>query len=134
MHEPIAQRLSRFTPDATGLDRDALLFAAGRTSARPNRIWQALAGTFFAAQILTLVVLWPRPLPQPEKPASLPPPLFAAPPRTPSTGEAGELWSIHRQMYESEGNYVPPATPGELLAPPDPPLRAFQGNSTFQEN
>ena len=39
MSEPILERLSRFTPDAGGLDRDALLFAAGRESARPNRGW-----------------------------------------------------------------------------------------------
>ena len=37
MSEPILERLSRFTPDAGRLDRDALLFAAGRESARPNR-------------------------------------------------------------------------------------------------
>ena len=43
MSEPLAERLSRFTPDGSGLDRDALLFAAGRASARPNRRWVALA-------------------------------------------------------------------------------------------
>ena len=39
MSEPILERLNRFTPDAGGLDRDALLFAAGRESAaaRPVR-------------------------------------------------------------------------------------------------
>jgi hypothetical protein len=41
--EPVVERLSRFTPDAGGLDRDSLLFAAGRASARPNRPWVALA-------------------------------------------------------------------------------------------
>ena len=43
MSEPILERLSRFTPDAGRLDRDALLFAAGRSSARPNRGWKTLA-------------------------------------------------------------------------------------------
>jgi hypothetical protein len=60
MSEPLAEHLSRFTPDPTGLDRDALLFAAGRASARANRKWQALVGTLALSQVLTLVLLWPR--------------------------------------------------------------------------
>ena len=39
MSEPIVERLSRFTPDAGRLDRDSLLYEAGRKSARPNRAW-----------------------------------------------------------------------------------------------
>ena len=34
MSEPFAERLSRFTPDGGGLDRDALLFAARTRSVR----------------------------------------------------------------------------------------------------
>src|SRR5436309_7303171 len=60
MTDPLGERLSRFTPDGTGLDRDAVLFAAGRASARPNRRWMALAGALAASQLLTLVVLWPQ--------------------------------------------------------------------------
>ena len=60
MSEPLAERLSRFTPDAGKLDRDALLFAAGRASARPGRRWMALAGALAASQLLTLLFLWPR--------------------------------------------------------------------------
>ena len=36
MSEPFLERLSRFTPDAGGLDRDALLFAAGRALRPPE--------------------------------------------------------------------------------------------------
>ena len=61
MSEPSLERLSRFTPDAGGLDRDALLFAAGRSSARPNRGWMALASLLTGTQALSLVLLWPRP-------------------------------------------------------------------------
>ncbi len=60
MSEPLAERLSRFTPDAGKLDRDALLFAAGRASARPGRRWMALTGALAASQLLTLLFLWPR--------------------------------------------------------------------------
>ena len=63
MSEPFVERLSRFTPHAGGLDRDALLFAAGRGSVRPNRGWIALAALLANTQVLSLVLLWPRPTP-----------------------------------------------------------------------
>ena len=63
MSEPILEHLSRFTPDAGGLDRDALLFAAGRNSVRPNRGWATAASLLAATQALSLVLLWPRPSP-----------------------------------------------------------------------
>jgi hypothetical protein len=59
MSEPFIERLSRFTPDAGGLDRDALLFAAGRASARPNRRWMGLSAVLATTQVLALVALWP---------------------------------------------------------------------------
>ena len=59
MSEPFAERLSRFTPDGSGLDRDALLFAAGRASVRHNRRWRVVAGGLAASQLLTLLLLWP---------------------------------------------------------------------------
>jgi hypothetical protein len=61
MSESIVERLSKFTPDASGLDRDALLFAAGRNSVRPNHGWVTMASVLAATQALSLVLLWPRP-------------------------------------------------------------------------
>ena len=87
MSEPLAERLSRFTPDAGALDRDALLFAAGRASARPGRRWKALAGALAASQLLTLLALWPHTPPtaspvEPSPPVAVePPPLSPADPR-----------------------------------------------------
>jgi hypothetical protein len=52
--DPLIRQLSRFTPDGSGLDRDALLFAAGRAAARPSRRWQVLAGALAASQLVTL--------------------------------------------------------------------------------
>ena len=60
MSEPFLERLSRFTPDAGGLNRDELLYAAGRDSARPNRGWKALASALAATQALSLVLLLPQ--------------------------------------------------------------------------
>jgi hypothetical protein len=63
MSESILERLSQFTPDASGLDRDALLFAAGRNSVRSRRIWMTLAFLLATTQALSLVFLWPHPNP-----------------------------------------------------------------------
>jgi hypothetical protein len=84
MSEEFLERLSRFMPDAGGLDRDALLFAAGRGSARPNRGWITLATLLLNTQALSLVLLWTHPTPPaasyavpvavvPEPPATLDP-------------------------------------------------------------
>ena len=89
MSERFLERLSRFTPDASGLDRDALLFAAGRSSARPNRGWVTLASLLAGTQALSLVLLWPHPNPPagasavpvatvPGPPAALEPPASGA--------------------------------------------------------
>jgi hypothetical protein len=119
-----AESLSKFTPDATALDRDALLFAAGRASARPNRRWQAAAATLAACQLLTFVLLWSRPAP-PGVPV-----VATSPTDTPAairpTERAGpaSLWELRAQAVASEGA-LPVAAPVDDLVPPDPPLRAF---------
>lgn len=56
----MTDRLARLTPNAAGLDRDALLFAAGQRSARTSRFWPALAGALAIAQVATIFCLWPR--------------------------------------------------------------------------
>jgi hypothetical protein len=123
MSEPFAERLSRFTPDAAGLDRDALLFAAGRASVRPNRRWQILAVVLAASQLLTLVSLWPRtpppslpaPLAESEPPAAAPAPL----PRDPFSLEA-----MRERVLSNGDDWTAPPSDEPMVAP-DPPLRAF---------
>jgi hypothetical protein len=70
--EPSLERLIGFTPAAGGLDRDALLFAAGRRSARGGRGWMALAALLGGTQALSLVLLWPQPHPAPTLPMATP--------------------------------------------------------------
>jgi len=126
MSEPFAERLSRFTPDASGLTRDALLFAAGRASVRPSRHWQALAGVLAASQLLTLVCLWPR---APQSPPHETP--FVAsessrPDRMPMPAAKPDPseWRVLRQrMQDADLEYSPPR--GEPTGPQDPPLRGF---------
>lgn len=60
MSEAFIERLNRFTPDAGGLDRDTLLFEAGRASARPNGAWMGLSAVLASTQLLALVFLWPQ--------------------------------------------------------------------------
>jgi hypothetical protein len=124
MSEPLAERLSRFTPDATGLDRDALLFAAGRASLRPSRRWQAIAGVLAVAQLLTLVCLWPGTPPQqsPHPPIVqshdlvIPPDEFV-----PESFSGGALRAGTLSM-----DLVQPEPIGdERMVPPSPPLRVF---------
>lgn len=126
MSEPLAERLSRFTPDAAGLDRDALLFTAGRASVRPNRRWQALAAALAASQLLTLVCLWPRTPPSPtEIPFIASEPFRDHPaPVAVSDSDPSELRALRQQMMETDLDYTPP-TSDEPMAPPEPPLRAF---------
>lgn len=52
-------KLAKFTPTAGTLDRDAVMFAAGKASVRSGKIWPALAGLLAMSQLATLVFLWP---------------------------------------------------------------------------
>jgi hypothetical protein len=121
MSEPLAERLSRFTPEGSGLDRDGLLFAAGRASARPNRRWVGLAAALAASQVLTLVSLWPSaktPAPAPPAAFALPGPSDAPPPPRDPAG----LAALTERLLASEGDWPPPADTGPLMGP-EPPLR-----------
>lgn len=127
MSETFAERLSRFTPDATGLDRDALLFAAGRASVRPNRRWPALAGVLALSQVVSLVCLWPQ---SPSSPPSEAPVIARKPSRPdpapmPAAGpNPSELRVLRQRMLEGDLDYSPPRS-DELMAPSEPPLHAF---------
>jgi hypothetical protein len=129
MSQPFPERLSRFTPDAGTLDRDGLLYAAGRASARPNRGWIALAAVLAVTEVLTLVLLWPSPTPPV---AQLPPPAVqpAAPPAPPEpptsdSPDSPGVWSVRHNLLESEpGDRPEPANPVTVIDS-GPPLRAF---------
>ena len=76
--DPLTDALARFTP-AAGLDRDELLFRAGRASNRTGRLWRGAAVLLLATNATTLafwlsspaqpgVVVETRPAPIPEHP------------------------------------------------------------------
>jgi hypothetical protein len=127
MSEPILERLSRFTPDAGGLDRDALLFAAGRASARPNRGWMTLASLLAGTQALSLALLWPPSSPPVGKStvtiAGAPAP--SAAPEPPATGASADtgLWSARHGLLRPEAVDHPAGDVTFIES--EPPLRAF---------
>jgi len=123
MSEQFAEHLSRFTPDGSGLDRDAVLFEAGRASARPNRRWLALAGTLAACQLLTLTLLWPRPAALTDNVAKTPP--AVAPGRAPEVTPAeGSLAVLRERALATDGNLPASETLTHVVAD-EAPLRAF---------
>ncbi len=84
MTDPLAT-LSKFTP--VGPNRDDLLFAAGRASARPSRRWKWATGFLAVTQAVTLALwLWPKADPTPvpiPAPVVTPDPEPSAPPAPP---------------------------------------------------
>jgi hypothetical protein len=122
MSEDLTKRLSRFTPDGRGLDRDALLFAAGRASVRPSRRWATVAGALAACQVLSLVLLWPRPVPPPDPLAKGPTPPAVA--RAASTADPAQLGALNRRLLQPGTDDLPPPAPVDALASADPPLHA----------
>jgi hypothetical protein len=131
MSESFLERLSRFTP-ASGLDRDALLFAAGRASARPSRPWMALGGTLAATQLVSLVLLWPHASPQAQRPMASTRPAENVEISVPAT-EASSLWNLREKALASDGDLAAlPPTRGSATA--DAPLRAFTAGSLDRFN
>jgi hypothetical protein len=128
MSEPFLERLSRFTPDAGGLNRDALLFAAGRNSARPNRRWMSLAGLMAGTQVLTLVLFFWPPSTRPGSRVAVK--LVTPPAQTvifePQATEAvtsSGVWTTRQSLLDLEAEDRPPET--VTLIDSEPPARAF---------
>ena len=126
MSEAFLERLSRFTPDAGGLNRDELLYAAGRSSARPNRGWMTLASLLAATQALSLVLLLPpaRPLPSGVSVArGIPVPEPPAREKVASILVRPGVWSARHKLAELDAEMRPA---GDVtLIERGPPLRAF---------
>jgi hypothetical protein len=129
MPEPFIERLSRFTPDAGGLDRDALLFAAGHGSARPNRTWIALAAALAVSQAVSLVLLWSPAAPSAASltapPAAMPPPLPTPESPAPASSDDSSLWLARHSLLESDRDDRPAPSRSGTFVDGGPPLRAF---------
>jgi hypothetical protein len=126
MPEPIVERLSRFTPDGSRLDRDALLFAAGRASVRPMATaWSAAVGALIACQLVTLVLLWPQ-AKTPFTPTDNPPRIveLRAVDVAPIPADSSAIWTLSQSALRSETCDLPRGIAVDKLVAADPPLRA----------
>jgi hypothetical protein len=119
----VTDRLARFTPSADGLDRDALLFAAGRRSARASRLWPVATALLVVSQAATFVALWPREratAPVVPAAATPPPAEFTLPPASPDP----DVWSAGSRFEVVQG--PAPVQAGEFVSS-GPPLTAGSG-------
>jgi hypothetical protein len=127
MHEPLAESLSRFTPDSGGLDRDTLLFAAGQASARRStKSWGVLVGVLSACQLLTLVLLWPESKLPTRIVVNGPTPVVDAPIIDPvvHAPDSSSLQALTRRAMESADGDLPGEVSTESPVIEPPPLRA----------
>jgi hypothetical protein len=112
------RRLAGLTPAA--VDRDAVLFAAGRASAPSPRWWRRTCSLLLAAQAVTLGLLLtgrPGSPPAPPSPVTPTPSSPADPPTSPPDP------SSYLVLLRSWDDPRPPAAPGGS-ADPRPPLTA----------
>ncbi len=122
-------KLSRFTP-VTALNRDEMLFQAGRASVRPPRIWKWLVGGLTLSQSVTLAAwFWLTPITSnPVVPTlvveATPLLIPETPPRAPAslTPDPSSYLELSRRMTDDG---FPRSAPGpNETGPVSPPLTA----------
>src|SRR5581483_231977 len=111
--DPVARTLARFTPTAAGIDRDELLFAAGRASAPGPRWWKRATAALLVTQATTLTA-WLRPAPDRPPAPALAAPAAPEPPPAPAPLPPNSYGAFVRAVG-ADG--LPPSAP----APGDPP-------------
>jgi hypothetical protein len=141
----VERRLSDWRPAGDGLDADAMLFTAGRASARPSLFWPALAaclaltsaglGAWVAAERterLALVRQLHGPTPAPAPAVTLP--------RPPAEGPVAPDSYLASQRALEEGLDAWPARPGPQAAGPTeerrpaaPPWRVGQRDGLLDQ-
>ena len=60
-HDPLIDRLAQFNPASSSIDRDAMLFAAGRASGSGAGRWKVVASVLAMTQTVLLVVWFASP-------------------------------------------------------------------------
>ncbi len=121
--DPLIRQLSKFTPNSGGLDRDAVIFAAGKASGKPSCRWKALAGTLALSQVMTLgLFLWPANASI--TPVTVQPTFVAAesqmPPET-KNDDLRKYWQLREQLLSDDGT-LPPLELYDSAWADEPPL------------
>jgi hypothetical protein len=128
MSGSVPEPLSRFTPSSGRLDPAAVLFAAGRRSARPNRGWVALASVLAGTQALSLALLCLHPTPHvvdlPGPSAQAPAPMSPEP-ETTEEPDSTSLWQARHSLLEADPAGRPPSAGTVTTIDSEPPLRGF---------
>ena len=114
--DPVFDKLARFSPSAGGLGRDAILFAAGRASARSRRLWPAIAGVLAVTQTITLALLLmppsPREIPTNNQTPAASPPAVELQPEYQNDG-AIQVWT-DPDRWPQEAPVADPAPPAPV--------------------
>ncbi len=119
MSEDVMGKLGSFTPAA--VDRDALLFAAGRASAKPSQFWKFATAALAVSQCITLG-LWFAPK-RTEEPSAVPEVKIVEPDEPPTVApDPYSLFALARGGEPKRADFT--------AGPSRPPLTAF--SSHFQ--
>ncbi len=112
MSDDLTRTLSRFTPCAT-LDRDTIIYQAGRASVPSPLRWKTLCAMLALSQVLTLLFVFVRPerSTPPAPVITPPPPSFVPVPGLTAWRDRLSLDPLAPLAYEID------------LFPDDPPLR-----------
>jgi hypothetical protein len=110
-NDPLVAKLIQFNPAASTIDRDAMLFAAGRASAPRSQGWKALAGILACSQA-AMIALWFSVTPS-GIPSNQPLVPVAPWPVASSSDEA----TVHALALDSYGNLMHEAASGKLPTP-----------------
>ncbi len=124
--DPTLDKLARFSPAAPAINRDELLFQAGRASARVGRLWKTALALLVLTQATTLG-MW---LLKPSRPASLPQTeSVAVRPTPPPLPEAAQSLdpSSYGALVRWDGDTLPPAADAEPAGPSSPVLSVADG-------
>jgi len=112
-NDPVIHRLARFTPDESLIDPAALLFRAGRASARTSWGWKLAVAGLLLANAVTVAILFARrdpPRPPEATPAPAMTPAPALPPAPmPESPPSPEPNSIAALAHSFDPDRLPPS-------------------------
>lgn len=133
--DPLIDKLSRLTPASAGIDREAILFAAGRASASRAGRWK-VAALFLAATQLATLGLWltigraEKPVAKSDPAPEQSTPMEYASPRSSSVDVAAANSSGEMlRQWEKTGNLT--ASRADDLGPPQKILSVASGRQVL---